>query len=80
MVITFRLCVLGTNRLLSYTILTVWFLQPTCRVFRARYGLSPYITQIRFVFKGLNYFIYYIILYYIILYYIILYYKTVIVI
>jgi hypothetical protein len=29
-------------------------LQPKWRVFTARYALSPYIKQIRFVFKGLT--------------------------
>jgi hypothetical protein len=32
----------------------LFFITDVCRVFRARYGLSPYITQICFVFKGLN--------------------------
>ena len=38
---------------LTYTALTYWFLKPKLRVFTARYIMSPYITQIRFVFKGL---------------------------
>ena len=55
---TLHLCVLYGSRnkqqRLPYTALTDWFLQPKWRVFTARYALSPYITQIRFVFKGLN--------------------------
>ena len=58
MLITLHLCVLygsqNRQRILLYTALTDWFLQPKCRVFTARYALSPYITQIRFVFKGLS--------------------------
>jgi hypothetical protein len=38
---------------LPYKTLRDWFLQPKWRVFTARYALSPYIKQIRFVFKGL---------------------------
>jgi hypothetical protein len=42
------------QQLLPYKTLTDWFLQPKWRVFTARYALSPYIKQIRFVFKGLT--------------------------
>jgi hypothetical protein len=41
----------GSNnrqRLLLYTSLTGWFLQPWWKVFTARYGLIPYIKQIAF--------------------------------
>jgi hypothetical protein len=38
---------------LPYKTLRDWFLQPKWRVFTARYALSPYIKQIRFVFIGL---------------------------
>jgi hypothetical protein len=31
-----------------------WFLWPRWRLFTARYGISAYVTQIRFFFKGLN--------------------------
>jgi hypothetical protein len=58
MVPTLRLCVLygspNKQQLLSYKTLRDWFLQLKWRVFTARYGLSPYIKQIRFVFKGLK--------------------------
>jgi hypothetical protein len=54
---TLRLCVLygsqNKQQLVPYKTLTDWFLQPKWRVFTARYALSPYIKQIRFVFKGL---------------------------
>jgi hypothetical protein len=39
---------------LPYKTLRDWFLQPKWRLFTVRYALSPYIKQIRFVFKGLN--------------------------
>jgi hypothetical protein len=42
------------QQLLPYTSSTEWFLYPRWRVFTERYALSPYIKQIRFVFKGLN--------------------------
>jgi hypothetical protein len=55
MVLTLRLCVLygsqNKQRILPYTALTYWSLYPRWRVFTARYALSPYIKQIRFVFK-----------------------------
>jgi hypothetical protein len=58
MVLTLHLCVLGESknkqRLLPWKTLTDCFLEPRWRVFTARYALSPYIKQIRFVFKGLN--------------------------
>jgi hypothetical protein len=58
MLITLHLCVLCGSQnkqyILPYTSLTDWFLLPKCRAFTARYGLSPYVTQICFVFKGLN--------------------------
>jgi hypothetical protein len=54
---TLLLCVLygsqNKQQLLPYKTLTDRFLQPKRRVFTARYALSPYIKQIRFVFKGL---------------------------
>jgi hypothetical protein len=54
---TLRLCVLygsqNKQQLLPYETSRDWFLQPKWRVFTARYALSPYIKQIRFVFKGL---------------------------
>jgi hypothetical protein len=54
---TLRLCVLygsqNKQQLLPYKTLTDWLLYPKWRVFTARYALSPYIKQIRFVFKGL---------------------------
>jgi hypothetical protein len=57
MVITLHLCVLyglqNKRSYLPYTSLTDWFLQPKWRVFNARYGLSPYITQICLILKGL---------------------------
>ena len=37
---------------MPYTTLTVWLLQPRQKVFTARYGLSPYTTHTRFVFKS----------------------------
>jgi hypothetical protein len=55
---TLRLCVLygsqNKQQLLPYKTLTDWFLYPKWRVFTARYALSPYTKQIRFVFKGLR--------------------------
>jgi hypothetical protein len=42
------------QQLLPYRILRDWILQPKWRVFIARYALSPYIKETRFVFKGLN--------------------------
>jgi hypothetical protein len=57
-VLTLRLCVLygsqNKQQLLPYKTLRDWFLYPKWRVFTARYVLSPYIKQIRFVFKGLK--------------------------
>jgi hypothetical protein len=57
MVFTLHLCVLygsqNKQQLLPYKTLRDWFLYPRWRVFTARYALSPYIKQIRFVFKGL---------------------------
>ena len=57
MLITLHLCVLYSSQnkqqLLPYTALTDWFLLPKWRVFTERYELSPYITEIRFVFQGL---------------------------
>jgi hypothetical protein len=57
MVPTLRLGVLygsqNKQQLLPYKTLRDWFLQHKWRVFTARYALSPYIKQIRFVFKGL---------------------------
>jgi hypothetical protein len=57
-VITLHLCVLHGSRnkqqTLSYTTLKDRFLQPWWKVFTARYGLIPYITQIFFVFKGIT--------------------------
>jgi hypothetical protein len=54
---TLRLCVLygsqNKQQLLLYKTLRDWFLWPKWRVFTARYALSPYIKQIRFVFTGL---------------------------
>jgi hypothetical protein len=54
---TLRLCVLygsqNKQQLLPYKTLRDWFLYPKWRVFTVRYALSPYIKQIRFVFKGL---------------------------
>jgi hypothetical protein len=54
---TLRLYVLygsqNKQQLLPYKTLRDWFLWPKWRVFTARYALSPYIKQIRFVFKGL---------------------------
>ena len=48
MLITLHLCVLygsqNKQKLLPYTALNDWFLQPNWRVFTARYVLSPYIT------------------------------------
>jgi hypothetical protein len=38
---------------LAYKTLRDWFLSPKWRGFTARYARSPYIKQIRFVFKGL---------------------------
>ena len=43
-----------TETFLTYTALTDWFLQLKWRVFTALYALNPYITRIRFVFKGLT--------------------------
>jgi hypothetical protein len=58
MVPTLRLCVLygsqNKQQLLPYKILRDWFLEPKWRVFTARYALSPYIKQMRSVFKGLK--------------------------
>jgi hypothetical protein len=55
---TLLLCVLygsqNKQQLLPYKTLRDWFLQPKWRVFTARYALSPYIKQIRFVFSGLK--------------------------
>jgi hypothetical protein len=55
---TLRLCVVyGSQKkqqLLPYKTLRDRFLKPKWRVFTARYALSPYIKQIRFVFKGLK--------------------------
>jgi hypothetical protein len=54
---TLRLCVLygsqNKQQLLPYKTLRDCFLKPTWRVFTARYALSLYIEQTRFVFKGL---------------------------
>jgi hypothetical protein len=54
---TLRLCVLygsqNKQQLLPYKTIRDWFLQPKWRVFTARYALSPYLKQTRFVFKGL---------------------------
>jgi hypothetical protein len=49
------MCSQNKQRLLPCTTLTSWFLKPSCRVFAARYGVSPYTctTQIRFVFEVL---------------------------
>jgi hypothetical protein len=44
---------LNKQQLLPYKILRNWFVQPTWRVFTARYALSSYIKQMRFVFKEL---------------------------
>jgi len=53
MLITLHLCgSQKTHHLLPFTSLTDFF-KPKWTVFTARYGLSPYITQIRFVHKGL---------------------------
>jgi hypothetical protein len=58
MVPTLRLCVLygsqNKHQLLPYKTLRDWFLYPKWRVFSARYALSPYIKQIRFVFNLLK--------------------------
>ena len=58
MLITLRLYVLygsqNKQQLSPYTALTDSFLEPWWRGFTARYALSLYITQIRFVFKGLR--------------------------
>jgi hypothetical protein len=58
MVPTLRLCILygsqNKQQLLPCKTLRDWFLQPKWRVFTTRYALSPYIKQIRFIFKGLN--------------------------
>jgi hypothetical protein len=58
MVPTLRLCVLygsqNKQQLSPYKTLRDWFLKPKWRVFTARYALSPYIKQTRFVFKGLK--------------------------
>jgi hypothetical protein len=55
---TLRLCVLygsqNKQQLLPYKTLRDWFLNRNGE-FTARYALSPYIKQIRFVFKGLTY-------------------------
>jgi hypothetical protein len=55
---TLRLCVLygsqNKQQLLPYKTSRDWFLSPKWRVFTARYALSPYIKQIRFVFIGLS--------------------------
>jgi hypothetical protein len=54
---TLRLCVLygsqNKQQLLPYKTLRDWFLNRNGE-FTARYTLSPYIKQIRFVFKGLK--------------------------
>jgi len=42
------------NNFFLYTTLTDWFLLSKWTVFTARYGLNPYITQIRINFKGLR--------------------------
>jgi hypothetical protein len=51
------LCVLygsqNEQKSFPYTTLTDWILLPRWRVFTARYALNPYITSIRFFFKGL---------------------------
>jgi len=53
-----NLCVLygsqNKQQILPYATLKVWFLWSKWGVFTARCALSPYITQIRFVFKGLK--------------------------
>jgi hypothetical protein len=47
----------NTHYLLPFRPLTDWFFfKPKWTVFTARYGLSPYITLIRFVHKGLLHF------------------------
>jgi hypothetical protein len=57
-VITWNLCVLygsqNKQQILPYVTLKDWFLWSRWRVFTARYAQSPYITQIRFVCKGLK--------------------------
>jgi hypothetical protein len=57
MVITFRLCVLleQTATFALYNIISLVYNRRA--VFTARYGLSPYITQIRCVFKVFMYII-----------------------
>jgi len=61
MLITMHLRVLygSQNKQLhpSYTLLKELFLYPKCRVFTVWYALSPYITQIHFVLKGLHTFV-----------------------
>jgi len=52
MLITFRLCYQNKQGLLPYTTVTGFYNRRA--VFTARYGLSPYTTQIRFVFKGIS--------------------------
>jgi hypothetical protein len=56
---TLLLCVLygfqNKQQLLPYKTSRDWFLLPKWRAFTTRYALSPYIKQIRFVFKGLIY-------------------------
>jgi hypothetical protein len=56
---TLRICVLygsqNKQQLLPYKTLRDGFYNPKWRAFTARYVLSPYIRQIRFVFKGLMY-------------------------
>jgi hypothetical protein len=42
--------------LLPYKTLRDWFLLPKWSVFTARYALSSYIKQTRFVFKGLMFY------------------------
>ena len=59
MLITLHLCVLcgsqKKEKLLPYTPLADWVLEPKWRAFTARYELSTYnITQIPFALKGLN--------------------------
>jgi hypothetical protein len=58
MVITLLLCSLcgsqNKQQILTYISLTDWFLQPKWRVFIARYELSPDITHIGLVLRGLN--------------------------
>jgi len=48
------MCPQNKQRLLPYTTVTDDFYNRGGGVFTAWYGLGPYITRIRFVFKGLN--------------------------